>query len=282
MPASIETLSFQGQPALRLATPDGASAVVSLCGAQVLSWIPAAGEERLYLSPEAVLDGSAPIRGGVPVCFPQFAGLGALPKHGFLRTARWEAADQRCGDAYAIATFRITDSAETRALWPHPFAAELTVAIDGDRLDIEFEVENPSDAPFSFTAALHTYLRVREVELARLEGLHGTEYRDSANGDRVVLERGEAVIVEAETDRIYRNATRPLLLRDGGRSVAIQAQGFPDVVVWNPWETRCAQLSDMPAKGFRHMLCVEAAAVHTPIELAPGANWFGRQTLVAL
>jgi glucose-6-phosphate 1-epimerase len=30
------------------------------------------------------------------------------------------------------------------------------------------------------------------------------------------------------------------------------------------------------------MLCVEPAAVMQPIELAPGENWWGRQTLACL
>lgn len=282
MSASIEQIDFHGQPAVRLATSDGASAIVSLFGAQVLSWIPAGGEERLYLSPAALHDGHTPVRGGIPVCFPQFSDLGSLPKHGLLRTLPWQLQEQREGDTYAHVTLRITDDDTTRALWPARFAAELTVAIDRDRLDVEFEVENRGDASFSFTAALHTYLRVREVENARLEGLHGCTYRDAANGNPLVRDSGDAVTVSAETDRVYRAATRPLLLRDSGRSVAIKSEGFPDIVVWNPWEHRCAQLRDMPANGFRHMLCVEAAVEEQAVELKPGADWFGRQTLVAI
>lgn len=282
MSASIETLEFQGQPAVRFATANGASAIVSLMGAQILSWIPAGGVERLYLSPNAVHDGHTPVRGGIPVCFPQFANLGPLPKHGLLRTLPWQLVEQRAGDTYAHATLRITDSDATRALWPARFAAEITVAIDSNRLDVEFEVENRGEVDFSFTAALHTYLRVHEVENARLEGLHGCTYRDAANADRLVRETGESVSISAETDRVYRAATRPLLLRDSGRNIAIKTEGFPDVVVWNPWEERCAQLPDMPANGFRHMLCVEAAVEAHPVELAPGREWFGRQTLVAI
>lgn len=282
MSATIESIEFHGQPAVRLATSDGASAIVSLFGAQILSWIPAGGVERLYLSPVAVHDGRTPVRGGIPVCFPQFAELGTLPKHGLLRTLSWQLVEQRAGDTYAHATLRITDSDATRALWPARFAAELTVAIDRDRLDVEFEVENCGDASFSFTAALHTYLRVHEVEHARLEGLHGCTYRDAARGNQLVRESGDAVTIEAETDRVYRSASRPLLLRDSGRCLAIKSDGFPDVVVWNPWEQRCAQLADMPPNGFRHMLCVEAAVEAQAVELEPGADWFGRQTLVAI
>ena len=78
MPATIEPIEFHGQPALRLATASGARAVVALHGAQVLSWAPPGGEERLYLSPKAVFDGHSAVRGGIPVCFPQFADLGPL------------------------------------------------------------------------------------------------------------------------------------------------------------------------------------------------------------
>ena len=57
-------------------------------GAQVLSWV-SDGRERLFLSPRSALDGSAPIRGGVPVCWPQFNQRGDLPKHGFARHLPW-------------------------------------------------------------------------------------------------------------------------------------------------------------------------------------------------
>ena len=282
MPASIESLQFHGLPAIALNTPDGARAVISEFGAQVLSWMPSRGDERLYLSPAAVYDGSAAIRGGIPVCFPQFAGLGKLPKHGLIRTQRWIVAEQRAGDDFALVTLRIGESDKSFALWPHSFTAELTVVIEGGRLNVELELENTSHAPFAFTAALHTYLRVQEVENARLEGLYGHEYRDAADHDRIKRDSGDVLIVEAETDRVYHDVKRPLLLRDGGRSLGINAEGFPDVVVWNPWEDRCANLSDMPANGFRHMLCVEAAAARRRIELDAGESWVGRQTLIAL
>lgn len=282
MPATIETIDFHGQPALALATQAGARAVVSLFGAQVLSWSPVGSEERLYLSPAAVYDASTPIRGGIPVCFPQFAGLGKLPKHGIVRTRPWIVDQQRTGDDYALVTLRFTETDDTWAIWPQNFVAELTVIIEGERLEVELEIENTGHAPFAFTAALHTYLRVREVENARLEGLYGHDYRDSADHDRVRRDSGDVLVVEDETDRVYHDVKRPLLLRDGNRSLGINAEGFPDVVVWNPWEARCAALADMPANGFRHMLCVEAAAARQRIELDAGESWVGRQSLIAL
>ncbi|ATE59846.1 D-hexose-6-phosphate mutarotase [Thauera sinica] len=282
MPAAIETIDFHGQPALRLATASGAQAVVLLLGAQVVSWTPPGGPERLYLSERAAFDGSAAVRGGVPVCFPQFAARGPLPRHGFVRTMPWSVETQRTGTDFALATLRCTDTEATRALWPHRFALELTVAIEESRLDLELEVVNEDDAPFSFTAALHTYLKVREVEETRIEGLYGLDYEDSTDAGRLHHDSGDVLLIESETDRIYREVARPLLVREYDRSLGINQEGFHDVVVWNPWEERCAALADMPDRGFRHMLCVEAAAVHAPIELEAGLNWWGRQTLVAL
>ena len=53
-------------------------------------------------------------------------------------------------------------------------------------------------------------------------------------------------------------------------------------VVWNPGAQRCASLSDMPAGGFEHMLCVEAAQIEPGVQLAPGTNWHGWQRLAVV
>lgn len=49
--------------------PTGDSVEVLLFGASVISW-KTAGKERLWLSSAAKLDGSKPVRGGIPVVFP--------------------------------------------------------------------------------------------------------------------------------------------------------------------------------------------------------------------
>jgi glucose-6-phosphate 1-epimerase len=276
---SVEDIVSHGLPALRLSAARGASATVSLQGGQLLSWIPADSVERLYLSPRAVFDGRTPIRGGVPVCFPQFAGLGELPKHGFLRTANWTVATRRSADDYALVTLATSDSDVTRSLWPHRFGIELTVMLEGDRLDLELLVSNPGPTPFTFTAALHTYLKVTDIQRCTLEGLLGLDYRDAAAGDRIETERQRVLAIEAETDRVYRRAAQPLYLRDPSGRLAIGQQGFTDVVVWNPGPDKAATLADLPAGGWREFLCVEAAAADSPVILAPGDEWAGRQAL---
>lgn len=282
MPATIEPIEFHGQPALRLATASGARAVVALHGAQVLSWAPPGGEERLYLSPKAVFDGHSAVRGGIPVCFPQFADLGPLPAHGFARNRRWSLTTERSGKDFALAGLTLADDEATRALWPYAFSAELSILIEDSRLDLELEITNTGDEAFEFTAALHTYLAVREVEESRIEGLHGFSYRDKTNADRIQRDSGDALVIESETDRVYHEVNRPLLLREYHRSLGVNADGFPDMVVWNPWIERSAAIADLPDDGFRRMLCIEAAAARQPVRVQPGESWWGRQTLVAL
>lgn len=50
--------------------PTGESVEILLFGATVTSWKSANGTENLWLSEAAKLDGSKPVRGGIPVVFP--------------------------------------------------------------------------------------------------------------------------------------------------------------------------------------------------------------------
>lgn len=282
MKPSIEAIEFHGIEAFRLNGPRGSSAIISKLGGQVLSWLTPDGREHLYLSDQAKFDGSVAIRGGIPVCFPQFSGLGDLPKHGLVRTRPWLVNTERCTDDFALITLEISDDEATRALWPHPFLAEITLMLEADRIDVELCVTNTGGLPFSFTGALHTYLRLVQVEDAALEGLRGHAYRDAAKDDQMVFDSGTELVVDGLVDRVYHDVTRPQLLNAANLSLGIQAQGFPDVVVWNPWVEGCAGMPDMPADGWRHMLCVEAAIAQRPVTLPAGEEWYGRQTLVAV
>lgn len=280
MNACVEPIDFYGQPALRLSGPRGSEALVSLFGAQVLSWKTPDGRERLYLSEAAVFDGKTPIRGGIPVCFPQFAERGPLPRHGLVRTRFWQLQEQRSGEDYALLTLQCADDAASRALWPHAFALELTVMLEADRLDLELCVSNPGGETFAFSAALHSYLRVTQVEDVAVEGLYGQHYRDAAAGDVVLRDSGTQLCLEGATDRCYRQIRRPQLLRAGNYSLGLHQQGFPDTVVWNPWEAGCAATPDLPPSGWRHFICLEAAAVDSAQTVAAGEEWYGRQTLL--
>jgi glucose-6-phosphate 1-epimerase len=268
-----------GLPKVVLEAPDGARAELYPRGAHVTSWTPAGGGgERLFLSAASDFHADAAIRGGVPVIFPQFAGRGPLPKHGFARTAEWTLVGVARETRVVRARLRLADSEATRALWPHAFVAELTVAVGGRSLEIALSVTNAGAAELAFTAALHTYLRVADVRRAVLAGLGGARPEDAAGA---APPAPDELRIAGEIDRVYRDAPRALELREEERATAIVAAGFPDVVVWNPGPERGAALADLEPDGWQRMLCVEAAVVGTPVRLAPAERWEGSQTLVA-
>ena len=151
----------------------------------------------------------------------------------------------------------------------------------GDQLDLELNISNTGETPFHFTTALHSYLRVADVRTVRLEGLHRIRYLDRTREDRAETQSSEVLTISGEVDRIYLDVPDALWLREPHRSLGIKADGFPDVVVWNPWKAKAAQLPDMPDHDFERMLCVEAAVVGKPIVLGGGNHWVGRQTLIA-
>jgi glucose-6-phosphate 1-epimerase len=280
--AATREATYQGLPAIELTLPDGSAAVVLLHGAHVLSWQAAGWGEQLYLSPKAVAAEGKAVRGGIPVIFPQFEQRGpdrSLPRHGLARTRAWTLDSHRAGRDHALASFTLSDTPETRALWPHAFLLEYTVSLGPNRLDLELHVHNPGDTAWPFSAALHTYLAASDLGQLRLQGLEGRRFIDAVTNGEYVEDHPEKRFA-GEIDRIYEHVPRSLLLRDGPRRLTIEAETFEDAVLWNPGPDKCAALSDMPADDWRQMLCVEAAQILNPPMLKPGESWTARQSLV--
>ncbi len=275
-PRSVGTVN--GQPAAALTLPGAGRIVVAEHGGHLLSWQTIDGVERLYMSPRAVFDGAAPIRGGVPVCFPQFSLRGPLPRHGFARQRPWSV------DAAARTSLllRQSDDDETRGIWPHAYVATLEITPQPGALRLQFSVHNPGPEAFEFTMALHTYLRVDAIERVRVLGLAGCRYDDSADGGRSKRQAETALVIDGEVDRIYVDAPSRLRLEQPSGAVTIdQGGGFNDTVVWNPGAARVATIADMPPDGHREMLCIEAARIHTPARVGPGERWTGCQRIIA-
>lgn len=269
--------SFQPEIAtLELATPGGAAAAVLHHGAQLASWRSARGMENIYLSERADFSPGSAIRGGAPICFPQFSTLGDLPLHGFIRNQIWTPVPANA-DGSEVTRLQLVDTPETRALWPHSFRAEFQVTLTDDSLELALSVLNTGSEAFSFTAALHTYFRVTAIEKVAIAGLQGIRYLDKLNDNTVFTETNERLQIDRPLDRIYYNATDGMILDDGDRRLRISGQGMPDAVVWNPGPERCATIADLPDDAWRHFVCIEAAVIDQPVSLTPGATWRGAQ-----
>ncbi len=268
-----------GTPTIELSRPEGDCARVAPFGGQVLSWIPSGGTERLYLSPKAVFDGASPIRGGVPICFPQFNLRGPLPKHGIARALPWQPDAGKAGAAADSVRLTLQDSDATRRWWPQAFEAAITVNLGAGKLRITVDVLNSDSQPWSFTVALHSYLRFDAIEQVRLAGLQQHRCWDALTEAESIQDAPE-ITFDAQFDRVFRGigeSTRLELREPRGSLTLTQSASLTEAVVWNPGRALCASLPDMPDDGYRSMLCVEAAKVDTPVLLAPGQRWQGWQ-----
>lgn len=296
-PDLIDTLNARhGQPGQRWlqAGPGGlpfihihnahAQAHISLYGGQVLSFQPHTQADWLFLSPQAVYQHGKAIRGGVPLCWPWFGpdphGLGR-PNHGFARTQRWtllQSDDTPTGETHI--TLGLSDTPESRALWPHTFELTLEITV-GSTLALALTTRNTGTAPFDITQALHSYFAVADLAQATVNGLEGCAYIDNATGARGALrQQAGAVRFEAEVDRIYTNIPPELALVDGAgqRTLRIASTGSRTAVVWNPGASVAARMADLPAGGERHFVCVETAnAANEVVTVLPG----GEHRLVA-
>lgn len=215
--------------------------------------------------------------------FPQFASEGPLPKHGFARVREWSVVTgPSVVDGAVAATLSLVADERTRSVWPHDFAAELSVRVGGRSLDVALSVVNTGAEWLRFTSALHTYLRVDDVAETRIHGLRGVTYRDAAAGGIERLDTDPLVPVTGEIDRVYLDAPPRVEVREPHRITRVEMLGFRDTVVWNPGAQRASRLTDLDRGGERHMLCVEAATVRTPVVLSVGERWRGSQTLTAV
>lgn len=275
--ATCRELVFAGWAATELQLPDGERVVVAHHGAHVLSWV-AAGRERLYLSPQSLQDGHSAIRGGIPVCFPQFNQRGDLPKHGFARNVSWTAKPARLETDKAHLVLSLCDSAATRQWWDQSFEAMLLIELKPGALQVDLVVRNTDTKTLSFTGALHTYFSVNDVAQASLLGLGGMAEWDAVQDHHAMA--SPELRFAGEFDRVYSAAPKGYTLQDGPHTLSIEQDlDWAQTVVWNPGAAKCAALTDMPAGGWQHMLCVEAAQVFEPIRIAPGDFWQGAQRL---
>ena len=283
-PSSAEspfTAGVNGEPKISLRCPDGAQADIYSHGAHVTSWVPAGEEERLFLSSASAFGPNASIRGGVPIIFPQFADLGPIIKHGFMRRMRWNLITIEEEGAQCAAVFGLNDSEATHALWPHHFAATYAVTLKGRQLDLTLSITNTGVEPFTFSCALQTYFKIAEISKTSILGLGKTTYLDNANQRTRAIQTEDELSFAREVDRTYLNVTHPLILHEQQRSLTVTMQGFKDAVIWNPWIQGGAALNDLEVDGYRRMVCVEAGVIGEPITLLPAQNWRGTQSLTA-
>jgi len=263
-----------------------AKACIYLFGAHVTTWVDAQGHDRLFLSESAQFNGKKALRGGIPVCFPQFAKLGPLAQHGFARISFWEIASTGVNerdDPYV--EMKLTHTNETLELWDHKFDFRLKITLENSNegsLACDVSVQNLG-TEFEFTMALHSYFNISHISKTRVSGLSGIQYQDSLQDKKLCSQDSDLVTFEGEVDRVYLKSTDTISIDMGEQSLfpslRMYKYNLPEAVVWNPHIEKSKGMGDLEDDAWQHFCCVEPAIADSPVKLAPEQTFTARLTL---
>jgi glucose-6-phosphate 1-epimerase len=285
----------QGLEYVRLVSPSGASAEVYLYGGVVTSYKDAEGTEFIAVRPDAKMDGSKPISGGLSHCWPQVScsvgktiispskhmsdtllllssitqfGPGEIQQHGFARNVFWDVKSS----TDTTVELEMLPSEYTKDMWDKEFACTFSVTLEDDQLNTNMLVKNTgSEGPFDFQAALHSYFTVSSLENLEITGsFEGKEFLNKLVGDGGEMQREDrsAITISEEYDRVYKGVNDPVL-KDSGSGKALNVlnkAGWEDTVIWNPFGNE--------GMGFNEFVCVESVKFD-PVTLEAGSSWEG-------
>lgn len=261
----------QGLEYVQLVHPEsGAKSQVYVYGGVVTSYQDQDGTEFIAVRPDAMMDGSKPISGGLSHCWPQF-GPGAIQQHGFARNVAWTV--DSMSDTSVTMTLEPNDY--TKAIWDQPFKCTFTVTLQADQLDTKMMVENTGTEPWSFQAALHSYFTVSALDNLEIAGSwKGKEFLNKLVGENgeTQTEDRDVITITEEYDRVYTGVNDPVLNDKGTQKSLniLNTAGWEDTVLWNPFGNE--------KMGYNNFVCVESVKFN-PVELAGGANWVGDMSL---
>lgn len=268
-----------------LREPSGSSAEVRLYGGQVTSWKNDRKEELLFMSSKGNWKPPKAVRGGIPVCFLQFGNLGTLEQHGFARNRFWELdscpAPLPPSNNHSSVDLILRSTEEDLKTWPRSFELRVRVSLSAGKLTLIPRVRNTDNKPFSFTFALRNYLSVSDVSEVRVEGLETLDYFDNLMQRERFTEQADAITFDGEVDRVYLSTPTKIAIIDHEkkRTFVLRKESLPDAVVWNPWDKKAKALADFGDEDYKSMLCLDSAAVESPIVLKPCEEWKGRQEI---
>lgn len=281
--------------------PTGDSVEILLYGATVTSW-KSNGKERLWLSTAAKLDGTKPVRGGIPVVFPCFGpppkdhATSALPQHGFARNSQWEYLGKSSSESgplakggddsvkldFGLSSVNISD--EARKAWPFEFGLVYSVTLAKDGLQTMLNVRNEGKQPFDFQMLLHSYFYVDDISKTEVKGLGSTTYIDKVLNATEHQQKDPHLRITGEVDRVYKGIQQDTtsVVVDGKPALDVVRDNLSDSVVWNPWIEKSKGMGDFePKDGYKQMVCVEVGAVDKWQKLDSGETFEGGQVLKA-
>lgn len=279
-------------PCIELANSSGL-AIVALLGGQLISWVPVGGTEVFWLT-EAPAPLPAPLRGGVPICWPWFARQGVpnnYPQHGVVRNLPWKVHSSDIQPDQLGVTL-VPD-------WSQCPPATLTMVENALGIQLEhlhltqhlllgqgqlkqtLHTVNSSDRPLRLTQALHSYFRVGDVRKLQVHGLQGKDYLDKLQGF-ARFHQAAPWAFDSACDRIYIDTEGHFTLTDPilGRTIVIRSENSESLVVWNPGAATALDMVDIGETLWPDFFCLEASQAEPKgVSVSPGASCSLSQTL---
>jgi glucose-6-phosphate 1-epimerase len=263
-------------------SPGGATSQIYLYGGCVLNYRDVDGTEVLSRRKDCVLDGTVPIAGGIPHCWPQFGSDGDLQQHGLARYMNWTVKpDSLATDCVVL---EVESNEYSKAMWDHDWRLEYSIKIRDIHLEMELKVQNKGPEPFSHQCGLHTYFNITDISNAEIKapfrntrlfnkllGPDLPEPKVGKEGEMTKEERSTIQINKAH-DHVYVNIKNPTVYDNKNlKKVEVETyKSFPSTVIWNPYGDN--------ELGYKNFVCVESV-VWRPEEVAAGAEWVGKLKL---
>ena len=242
-------------------------------GAQVLHAALESGLELLYLSPLVDVFPDNPIRGGIPLMFPQFGDSGPLRKHGFVRDLQWNLVAETQDTDSKNLSYVLDVKATTFPEWPFDAALRFDVRLSLQTLTIGLSVQNTGAKAFTFTGGFHPYFAISSRKNILLNGLDELPFRDSFPGDNAYELNADGLV-----ERQY-VGNAEIRFYNGSNWLKITASGFDSWMVWNPGTAGAKKISDLPDDDWDQFICIEPIILAEPKTLLPGDAFNGEMVV---
>jgi len=276
----------------------GASVSIHPFGATITSFKNGDGKETLFVSRDAITNGTKAIRGGIPICFPQFGQPDkTYPQHGFMRNNYWTLVsgskfDNEDGAGCEL-EIKLGDVVNSRGgKWDVGttlgVTCKLYVKVDSKSMTNTMTMSNTGTEDFDFQALFHTYYNVSlssalHKDKCYVKGLAGYAAYDKFTGSKYTLGH-DSVTIDCPTDRVYtplggKMDLNVFVAAGPDNFFSLKANGNVDGtgvpisgVVWNPHRENAEKMGDFGSDQYVDMICVEPGMLSNVPNLRGGKS----------
>jgi glucose-6-phosphate 1-epimerase len=241
--------------------------IIKNLGAQLVSAIFFDDRNLFYLSPFA--QDSVPIRGGIPIIFPQFGNNGFLKKHGFVRDLEWKKVYSSSNQYQKKASYSLNISKLSNPDWGYEALVKVTFKIiTYTSICLKLEIFNIGEDSFSFTGGFHPYFSIKNRSSLQILGLEDSLFIDTdSNISTFNLNDNSGL------ERLFLTNSN-IEVHTGFYRLLLSNIGFNNWMVWNPGFLGAKSIPDLPNEDWDKFVCIEPIC-HKSVVLAPDEKFEG-------